>query len=112
MPDEEKLKQEQRSLSLTDEPARTATYKAVEYAKNIRNGHRGNGEALMIVADKNTLLILTSMGDVIEPDETLKEEVLNALKGSKTIIAVAHKLSTINQVDKIIYMFIISIGGK
>ena len=42
---------------------------AVEYAKNIRNGHRGNGEALMIVADKNTLLILTSMGDVIEPDD-------------------------------------------
>ena len=42
---------------------------AVEYAKNIRNSHRGNGEALMIVADKNTLLILTSMGDVIEPDD-------------------------------------------
>ena len=42
---------------------------AVEYAKNIRNGHRGNSEALMIVADKNTLLILTSMGDVIEPDD-------------------------------------------
>ena len=42
---------------------------AVEYAKNIRNGHRGNSEALMIVADKSTLLILTSMGDVIEPDD-------------------------------------------
>ena len=42
---------------------------AVEYAKNIRNGHRGNSEALMIVADKNTFLILTSMGDDIEPDD-------------------------------------------
>lgn len=43
---------------------------AVEYAKNIRNGsHRANAEALMIVADKNTLLILTCVGDVIEPDD-------------------------------------------
>ena len=42
---------------------------AVEYAKNIRNGHRGNSEAMMIVADKDTLLILTSIGDVVEPDD-------------------------------------------
>ena len=43
---------------------------AVEYAKNIRNGAgRSNAEALMIVADKNTLLILTCMGDVVEPDD-------------------------------------------
>lgn len=42
---------------------------AVEYAKSIRNGHRGNSEAMMIVADKETLLILTSVGDVVEPDD-------------------------------------------
>ena len=42
---------------------------AVEYAKNIRNGGRSNAEAMMIVADKDTLLILTSVGDVIEPDD-------------------------------------------
>lgn len=42
---------------------------AVEYAKNIRNGTRSNAEAMMIVADKDTLLILTSVGDVIEPDD-------------------------------------------
>ena len=43
---------------------------AVEYAKSIRNGAgRSNAEALMIVADKNTLLILTCMGDVVEPDD-------------------------------------------
>lgn len=43
---------------------------AVEYAKNIRNGgHKANAEALMIVADKDTLLILTCVGDVIEPDD-------------------------------------------
>ena len=41
---------------------------AVEYAKNTRGAHR-NSEALMIVADKNTLLILTGVGDVIEPDD-------------------------------------------
>ncbi len=42
---------------------------AVEYAKNIRNGPHGNAEAMMIVADKDTLLILTSVGDVVEPDD-------------------------------------------
>ena len=42
---------------------------AVEYAKNIRNGARSNAEAMMIVADKGTLLILTSVGDVVEPDD-------------------------------------------
>ena len=42
---------------------------AVEYAKNIRNGVRSNAEAMMIVADKDTLLILTSVGDVVEPDD-------------------------------------------
>lgn len=42
---------------------------AVEYAKNIRSNGHSNAEALMIVADKNTLLILTSVGDVIEPDD-------------------------------------------
>ena len=42
---------------------------AVEYAKNIRNGVRSNAEAMMIVADKDTLLILTSVGDVAEPDD-------------------------------------------
>ncbi len=42
---------------------------AVEYAKNIRNGARSNAEAMMIVADKDILLILTSVGDVIEPDD-------------------------------------------
>lgn len=42
---------------------------AVEYAKNIRSAGRNNAEALMIVADKQTLLILTCMGDVIEPDD-------------------------------------------
>lgn len=42
---------------------------AVEYAKNIRSGPHANTEALMIVADKNTLLILTSVGDVVEPDD-------------------------------------------
>ena len=42
---------------------------AVEYAKNIRSGARSNAESMMIVADKNTLLILTSVGDVVEPDD-------------------------------------------
>ena len=41
---------------------------AVEYAKNIRNGHRGNSEALMIVADKNMMLVLSGNGEVIEPE--------------------------------------------
>lgn len=42
---------------------------AVEYAKNIRSGGHANAEALMIVADKNTLLMLSGVGDVIEPDD-------------------------------------------
>ena len=42
---------------------------AVEYAKNIRSNGHNNSEALMIVADKDTLLILTSAGDVVEPDD-------------------------------------------
>lgn len=41
---------------------------AVEYAKSTRSGHK-NAEALMIVADKNSLLILTGVGDVIEPED-------------------------------------------
>ena len=41
---------------------------AVEYARNTRGSGR-NAEALMIVADKDTLLILTGVGDVIEPDD-------------------------------------------
>ena len=41
---------------------------AVEFARNSR-GSGKNSEALMIVADKNTLLILTGLGDVIEPDD-------------------------------------------
>lgn len=42
---------------------------SVEYAKSIRNGVKSNTEALMIVADKDNLFILTSVGDVIEPDD-------------------------------------------
>ena len=42
---------------------------AVEYAKNIRSRGHSNAEAMMIIADKNTLLILTSNGDVVEPDD-------------------------------------------
>ena len=42
---------------------------AMEYAKSIRSAGRGNSEAMMIVADKDMLLILTSIGDVIEPDD-------------------------------------------
>ena len=42
---------------------------AVEYAKNIRSRGQSNAEAMMIIADKNTLLILTSNGDVVEPDD-------------------------------------------
>ena len=42
---------------------------AVEYAKNIRSNGHNSSEALMIVADKDTLLILTSAGDVVEPDD-------------------------------------------
>ncbi len=42
---------------------------SVEYAKSIRSAGHNNSEALMIVADKSTLLVLTSMGDVIEPDD-------------------------------------------
>ncbi len=42
---------------------------AVEYAKNIRSSGHNNAEALMIIADKDTLLILSSAGDVIEPDD-------------------------------------------
>ena len=42
---------------------------AIEYAKNVRSGGRANAEAMMIVADKDMLLILTGVGDVIEPDD-------------------------------------------
>ena len=42
---------------------------AVEYAKNIRSHGGTKAEAMMIVADKSTLLILTSSGDVVEPDD-------------------------------------------
>lgn len=42
---------------------------AVEYAKNIRAGGRANSEAMMIIADKDNLLILSGIGDVIEPDD-------------------------------------------
>ena len=42
---------------------------AVEYAKNIRSRGHNNSEAMMIIADKTTLLILSSCGDVIEPDD-------------------------------------------
>ncbi len=43
---------------------------SVEYAKTLRNGggHNESG-AIMIVADKDTLLMLTSIGDVVEPDD-------------------------------------------
>ena len=43
--------------------------KIVEYAKNIRSRGHSNAEAMMIIADKNTLLLLTSNGDVVEPDD-------------------------------------------
>ncbi|MCQ2564548.1 MAG: ATP-dependent protease subunit HslV [Clostridia bacterium] len=43
---------------------------AVEYAKGIRSGEvKANAEAMMIVADSSTLLMLTSVGDVVEPDD-------------------------------------------
>ncbi len=42
---------------------------AVELAKSIRENPKGNTNALMIVADKTQLLIVTSVGDVIEPDD-------------------------------------------
>ena len=42
---------------------------AVEYAKSIRNGGRSNSESMMIVANKDNLFILTSVGDVLEPDD-------------------------------------------
>ena len=41
---------------------------AIEFVKNIRSGAK-SGEAMMIVADKETLLILSSVGDLIEPDD-------------------------------------------
>ena len=41
---------------------------AVEYAKNIRNGARSNAEAMMIVADKDTVLLVSGSGEVIEPE--------------------------------------------
>ena len=42
---------------------------AVEYAKNIRTGGKANSEAMMIIADKDNLFILSGIGDVIEPDD-------------------------------------------
>lgn len=42
---------------------------AVEYAKNIRAGGKANSEAMMIIADKSNLFILSGIGDVIEPDD-------------------------------------------
>lgn len=42
---------------------------AVEYARNIRTSGHANTEAMLIVADKDTLLILSSAGDLIEPDD-------------------------------------------
>ena len=41
---------------------------AVEYAKVIR-AQRNGAEAMIIVADKDNLLIISSNGDVIEPDD-------------------------------------------
>jgi len=41
---------------------------AVEYAKTIR-ANRNGAEAMIIVADKDNLLIISSNGDVIEPDD-------------------------------------------
>ena len=42
---------------------------AVEYAKNIRAGGKANSEAMMIIADKDNLFILSGIGGVIEPDD-------------------------------------------
>lgn len=43
---------------------------AVELAKEIRSsGHGKNIEAMMIVADKDNLFMITSIGDVLEPDD-------------------------------------------
>ena len=42
---------------------------AVEYAKNIRSNGHNSSEALMIVADKESLLVISGNGEVIEPDE-------------------------------------------
>src|SRR3954463_12319147 len=42
---------------------------AVEVANDLRNGKKlRNLEAMMIVADKESLLILTGNGDVLEPE--------------------------------------------
>ena len=42
----------------------------VEFAREIRKGHVGrNMEAMIIVADENNLLMLTSVGDVLEPED-------------------------------------------
>jgi len=41
---------------------------AVEYAKVIR-ANRSGADAMIIVADKDNLMIITSNGDVIEPDD-------------------------------------------
>lgn len=44
---------------------------AVEYTKEIRKSGRNNAEAMILMADKDNLLILTSAGDVLEPEDNV-----------------------------------------
>lgn len=42
---------------------------AVEFAKEIRHHNKSNADALLLIADKNDLFMLTGVGDVMEPDD-------------------------------------------
>ncbi|MBE7076765.1 MAG: ATP-dependent protease subunit HslV [Clostridiales bacterium] len=41
---------------------------AVEFSKNVRSSG-GGGESMMIVADHDNMYVITSQGDVLEPDD-------------------------------------------
>jgi len=67
---------------------------SVELAKDWRTDkYLRNLEALMIVADKDTLLVLTGTGDVLEP-ETKNDTVITAIgSGGNYALAAARALS-------------------
>ncbi len=63
---------------------------AVDLAKDWRSDkYLRRLEAMMIVADKNTLLVLTGLGDVVEPDD----EIIAIGSGGPYALAAARGLS-------------------
>jgi ATP-dependent HslUV protease subunit HslV len=66
---------------------------AVELAKDWRTDkYLRNLEALMIVADKDTLLVLTGNGDVLEPEGGPSSQIAAIGSGGNYALAAAHAL--------------------